>query len=148
MSYRKNQGRYARMIAFWSVALLIGYGFFRGGGLIDMMARWMGGSDGTLVSSFPLLGELKLSSMVTMAIYAIIVFVLSLILRQPKLADLLIETEAEMQKVTWPGWSEVAQGTMAVTAMVAVLFLFLTGIDLILTQAIDMIMPGGGGGNG
>ena len=38
----------------------------------------------------------------------------------PRLGDVVraLLAEAEMQKVTWPGWGEVTQGTMAVTGMV------------------------------
>lgn len=146
MSYRKNQGRYARMIAFWSVALLLGFGFFRGGGLVDMMGRWMGESDATIIESFPLLNALNVSSLVVIAIYAVALIAMTRIFNQPRLADLLIDTETEMQKVTWPGWSEVVQGTMAVTGMVAVLFVFLTAIDLLLTEGVNMLLLGGGGG--
>ncbi|MCA8974396.1 MAG: preprotein translocase subunit SecE [Planctomycetes bacterium] len=148
MSYRKNQGRYARMIAFWSLALLFGYGFFNGGGLKDMVVRWMGASDSVLVESFPLLQKLTIGTLIVIALYCGLLFVLSRILNQHKLADLLIDTETEMSKVTWPGWGEVVQGTMAVTGMVVVLFLFLTAADLLLTQGMNMILLGGGGVKG
>ena len=48
-----------------------------------------------------------------------------------------------MQKVTWPTWGETWQGTMAVTAMVAVLFVFLTAVDLGLLKVLSMLMAGG-----
>lgn len=144
MSYRKNQGRYARMIAFWAVALLVGYGFFRGGGMIDLMGGWIGSSDQSIVKSFPLLGELRLSSLVTIGIYAAILLLLHRILNRPRLADQLIEIEGEMQKVTWPTWGEVAQGTMAVAVMVLILFAFLSVVDLMFTMLQFNLLGGGG----
>jgi preprotein translocase SecE subunit len=145
VSYRKNEGRYARMVAFWVLALLIGYGFFSGGGLNDLLGLWGASWDQALVEPFPLLGALKYSSLVSIALYGVLLLTLSRILNRHKLADLLIDTEGEMKKVTWPGWSEVAQGTMAVTAMVVVLFAFLTVVDLLLAKGIGMLLSSGAG---
>ncbi|MCR9247587.1 MAG: preprotein translocase subunit SecE [bacterium] len=146
MSYRKNQGRYARMIAFWVVALLLGYGFFNSGGLADNISGWMGkASDTVLVDNFPLVTQLRISTLIAAGLLAAVLFVLSRILNKPKVADLLIDTEGEMQKVTWPGWGEVAQGTMAVTSMVVVLFLFLTGVDLLFSSIMTYLAAGGQG---
>ena len=64
------------------------------------------------------------------------------ILNRPRVADALIETEAELVKVTWPTWSEAWQGTVAVTTMVVVLFVFLTVVDLSLIKAMMMLMGG------
>lgn len=143
MSYRKNQGRFARMIAFWVIALLLGYGFYRGGGLADFIRGWMGeGNDQTLIDNFPLVTQLRVSTLIATAILAVILFVASRILNRPQLADLLIDTEGEMKKVTWPTWGEVAQGTMAVATMVTVLFLFLTGVDLLFAKVMTSLLPG------
>ena len=42
MSYRKDQGRYARMLAFWALTLLVAYGCFHSGGLVNVLDRSMG----------------------------------------------------------------------------------------------------------
>ena len=78
-----------------------------------------------------------------MKILAAICFVTHQILNRPQVADLLINTETELHKVTWPGWNEVVQGTIAVTGMVVVLFLFLTGVDLLLIQVMSLLISGG-----
>lgn len=143
MSYRKDQGRYARMLAFWAVTLLMAYGIFHAGGLVSLLDRWMADSNPTLIDPFPLVGKLKLSTVVGAGLLAAICFLLHGLLNRPQLADLLIDTETEMHKVTWPAWNEVVQGTLAVTGMVLVLFLFLTGVDLLLTQIMMLLMPGG-----
>ena len=142
MSYRKDQGRYARMLAFWAVTLLIGYGIFPAGGLVSLMDRWMGSSNPVLMDPFPLVGKLKLSTLIGAGLLGVLCLVVHRILNRPKLADILIETEAEMVKVTWPSWPEVVQGTVAVTGMVLVLFAFLTGVDLLLAKVMTMLMQG------
>ena len=40
MAYKQDQGRYARLIAFWSLFLLVGYGAF--GEFRYTLNRWLG----------------------------------------------------------------------------------------------------------
>jgi preprotein translocase SecE subunit len=143
VSYRKDQGRYARMLAFWAVLLLVAYGCFHSGGLVSVLDRYMGDSNPVLVDPFPLLGRLRVSTCIVLGALLLVGVVLHAILQRPKVADALIETEAEMQKVTWPSWGEAWQGTMAVTIMVVVLFLFLSAVDLLLLKAMQMLTGGG-----
>ena len=58
MSYRKDQGRYARMFAFWACLLLVAYGCFHGGGLADLLDGWMQDSNPVLIDPFPILKTL------------------------------------------------------------------------------------------
>lgn len=140
MSYRKDQGRIARMTAFWALVLLVAYGCFHGGGLSDMLERWLGDSNQTYVESFPILKTLKTSTVIALAVLAVVSFAIHRILNTPRLADTLIDTEGELQKVHWPTWSEAWQGTMAVTTMVIILFLFLSLVDASLSQVMLMLM--------
>lgn len=142
MSYRKDQGRYARMFAFWACSLLVAYGCFHGGGLSDLMDGWMGDSNKILIDPFPILKTLKVSTCIALGFLALVGVVLHVALNRPRIADALIDTEAELMKVTWPTWGEAWQGTVAVTAMVLVLFVFLTIVDLSLIKAMLMLMGG------
>ncbi len=142
MSYRKDQGRYARMLAFWALTLVTAYGCFHAGGLANVLARWMADSDRVLIDPFPLLGTLRISTCIAIGVLVVTAYVVHAILNRPKIADTLIETEVEMQKVTWPTWGEVVQGTIAVTSMVVVLFGFLTVVDLLLAQGMKMLFGG------
>ena len=143
MSYRKNDGRYARMFAFWALFLLVAFGCFHGGGLSDMLNAWMEGSNPTFTDPFPILGTLKMSTCIALGVWLVIGFVMSRILNRPRIADALIDTEAEMQKVTWPSWSETWHGTLAVAAMVLVLFVYLFVVDSGLAQVMLMLLGGG-----
>jgi preprotein translocase SecE subunit len=144
VSYRKNQGRYARMLAFWAVTLMLVYGCFHAGGFVHLLDRWMGSANSVLIDPFPLVGKLKVSTLVVLGGLGLALLFIHSVLNRPKVADLLIDTEAEMQKVTWPGWNEVVQGTIAVTGMVFVLFVFLTGVDLLLAKVMILLMGSGG----
>ena len=68
MSYRKNDGRYARMFSFWALFLLVAFGCFHGGGLSGMLSAWLGDSDQTYVDPFPILGTLKISTCIALGV--------------------------------------------------------------------------------
>ena len=143
MSYRKNDGRYARMFAFWALFLLVAFGCFHGGGLSDLVAGWIGDSDQTYVDPFPILGTLKTSTCIALGAWLVIGFCISRILNRKRIANALIDTEAEMKKVTWPTWTETWHGTIAVAAMVVVMFIYLFVVDLGLAKAMMLLLGGG-----
>jgi len=142
VSYRKDQGRYARMVAFWGLVILVGYGCFHGGGLVTVLDGWLGANNTTFVDPFPLLGALKTSTIAALGVTLFAGFTLHRILSRPKVADALIETEEELHKVTWPTWPETWSGTLAVMGMVLVLFLFLTVVDALLLTVMHSLWGG------
>jgi preprotein translocase SecE subunit len=144
VSYRKNEGRFARMFAFWALLLLVAYGCFHGGGLADLLDRWMGDSNSTLIDPFPILKTLKVSTCIALGVLSLAGLAIHAVLNRKPIADALIGTEEELMKVTWPTWAEAWQGTVAVTAMVVVLFVFLTVVDLSLIKVMVMLIGGGG----
>ncbi len=143
MSYRKDQGRYARLVAFVGLVMLVGYGCFHGGGLVTTLDGWLGDGNTTYVDPFPLLGSLKTSTVIALGVAGLSAFVIHRILNRPRVADSLIETEEEMHKVTWPTWPETWNGTMAVVGMVLVLFVFLTVVDVVLLEVLGRLWGGG-----
>ncbi|MFY9343732.1 MAG: preprotein translocase subunit SecE [Planctomycetota bacterium] len=140
MSYRKDQGRYARMVAFWASMLLVAYGCFHGGGLVDLLDRWLGDSNHTWVETFPILKSLKTSTLIAIGVVVVAGLLVHHVLNRPRIADTLIDTESELTKVTWPSWGEAWQGTLAVTTMVVILFVFLTLVDASLIKVMLMLM--------
>ncbi len=78
-------------------------------------------------------------------ILAILVFVGSVLLSayflgRPKTADLLIDTESELLKVTWPSWPETVNASMVVifttVLMAALLFVY----DLVLGFLTKLVL--------
>lgn len=61
------------------------------------------------------------------------------ILKRPWLADLLIDTEAEMKKVSWPAREEAWSATKVVTAAVLVITLVLLVFDLVLSEVMRLL---------
>jgi preprotein translocase SecE subunit len=142
VSYRKDHGRYARLVAFVGLVLLVAYGCFHGGGLVTQLDGWLGEANTTYVDTFPLLGTLKTSTLIALAVGSVSAFVIHRILNRPRVADALIDTEEEMHKVTWPTWPETWSGAMAVVGMVLVLFFFLTVVDVVLIEVIGRLWGG------
>ena len=53
----------------------------------------------------------------------------------------LLEVRSEYRKVTWPNQKEAVAGTVGVLVVVTVITLVLSGIDLVLGQLIQWILP-------
>jgi preprotein translocase subunit SecE len=53
----------------------------------------------------------------------------------------LLGVRSEYRKVTWPNRKEAVAGTIGVLVVVTVITLVLSGIDLVLGQVIQWILP-------
>ena len=142
MAYRKEQGRFARMAAFWALFFLFAWGCLRPDGLVGSVRNWISDTS-PWIDPFPILGKLDLSMIICMGVVAVIGFVLYRLLNRPKVADMLIETESELRKVTWPTAGDTWKGTLAVVATVAFMLLFLTGADMGITFVVHQILGAG-----
>lgn len=60
--------------------------------------------------------------------------VFCLVVNHPQRVDFLIETETELRKVAWPVRREYVGASFVVIIIVALVSLYLTGVDLLLTQ--------------
>jgi preprotein translocase SecE subunit len=126
------------MSAFWALTLLLGYGCL--GGLIYTLRGWVGSEPWT--EPLPLVGTVDLPKVIALAVFAIGTFTIHRILNSPKLADLLIDTESELKKVTWPSVGETWAGTLAVAVTVLVMLVYLTLADLLLSAVLPQLMGG------
>ena len=138
MAYKKDQGRYARMTAFWSVFLLVGYGGLRS--LLPTLRSWFPSWGEDWSEPLPLIGEVDLAKIVVLVVLAASAIIIYRFLERPKIADLLIDTEAEMRKVTWPTFGETWRGTIAVALTVAVLLFYLFAADYVLAAILPQLM--------
>ena len=142
MAYRKDQGRLARMATFWSLAILLAYGCIRmrtelSGLFPDSMGEGLGGM------TLPLVGmPLSPALLLAIATFVIGLWFLNRTLEKPKNADLLIETEAELRKVTWPSLDETIDGSIVVMVVVIFLMAFMAGADFVLGEVFTRIITG------
>ncbi len=132
MTYKKDQGRMVRMVAFWTLLILLLYGCsslrselairFSGA-----LARPIGGIVVPVIRT-----DLSAAFLIATLTFVGGVFLLFRWLDTPKNADLMIETEAELRRVTWPTLNEAIDGSVVVIVCVLVLMTFLAGTDWVL----------------
>lgn len=124
------------MAAFWALVGLVAYGCL--GGLVHVVDRWVGAKP--WLPQFPLLGKFGVGEVVALGVLAVAGFVIYRWLNRPKVADMLIDTEAELRKVTWPSAKETWAGTIAVAVTVVVLLAFLLTADTVLLIGIKRLL--------
>ena len=143
MAYKQDQGRLARMAAYWSLALLILYGcrsFYL------LLPGWWPGLGKPLVATqpkIPILGwNLNGSLLIAGALLAVSWYLLYRWQQTPKVADLLIDTETELTKVTWPTMSDAVNSSLVVVAVVLFVMTFLAGSDALLGLWTSKVLLG------
>jgi preprotein translocase SecE subunit len=147
-TYRADQGRYVRLATFWSLTFLWGYGCYRfAEALWDLGFSWASWLRTQLVEELPLV-EWPLTPA---KIIAVVTFLLGLaalqaFLNRPKVAETLIETEAELRKVTWPTTKDTVQSSVVVLLTVLILLGLMAGFDIILSQIFDFLLYRRAGG--
>lgn len=140
MAYKKDQGRYARMSAFWAIFLLLAFGCLGGAGLTTALRGWFPSFGVAWMDPQPLIGVIDPAKLAAIGVLVAAGITLHRILNRPKLADLLIETEGELAKVTWPTPGEAWTGTVAVIVTVIVLACYLFASDLFFAWVMPPLM--------
>ena len=138
MGYKTEQGRYARMASFWALFLLLAYGCLDG--VNSTVRGWAG--DEPWMDPLPLIGMIDTGKIVGIATLAAGGYLIHRFLNRPKIADLLIDTETELKKVTWPTPNETWVGSVAVVITVLVMLVFLFGSDLVLSYLVKSTLKG------
>jgi preprotein translocase SecE subunit len=143
--YRAGQGVLTRRIAYWA-----------GVGLVLWAARdlwvWLRGFPalqksvlstpvaGVDLSRIPLGGPELDGAILIAAGVAVLGWVwVSWFVKRPWLADLLIDTESEMKKVSWPARDEAWAAAKVVTVTVIVFTAVLTVFDFVITGFMKML---------
>lgn len=74
------------------------------------------------------------------ALFLSLVFVTAGIMNKAKNADLMIETESELQKVTWPSWNETVNASIVVIFTTILMALLLFIFDFVLRRIVDFVL--------
>lgn len=142
MAYKQDQGRMARMAAFWTLAALLTYGCVQLHSQLtsyfDDLAQPIAGI------RIPILGlDLSPALLIAVLVAAAALWLLYRFLDKPQYAELLIQTESEMRKVTWPTLQDAINSSIVVLVTVVVLMGFLAGSDYLLGRWANFILLGG-----
>jgi preprotein translocase SecE subunit len=134
-----------RTASFW---LLLAGAYFGATSLKSFLMGFQGLS-APLFEGFkrvPVLGaRLNGALLISAAVFAVAAYLVYRWLERPKNADLLIETESELRKVTWPSVQEVVNSSLVVIVSVMFLMAFLAGADWFLARLSRVLLFGGGG---
>ena len=136
--YRPDQGRMARMFAFWSVVGLILFGctflyrvlFNASGSLRDAV----GGIEIPIVNI-----AVNGAFLIALGVFVIGTWLVVRWQSKHQVADFLIETEHELKKTSWPTWSQVLNSSIVVVATVLFLMGFLALVDAVYGRLFDRI---------
>lgn len=138
--YKPEQGRIVRQAAFWTLLFIAAYGAYRlrltldGWDSLSQPFEAMGGE-------LPILGwTLNASLLIALGVFVGTWVGLAWFLNRPKSADMLIETEGELKKVTWPTFTEAMDSTIVVIFVVLVLLAFVMAADWVLGNAVDYLL--------
>ena len=129
------------MGAFWTLALLFLYGCMS----LNVTLYAFVDSMQSSIGKIPILGwSLTGAFLVSTGIFIVGFILLFRWHQTPKVADLLIETESELQKVTWARMPEVINSSIVVIGFVLFLMAFLASSDIVLSKISGYILNGGG----
>jgi preprotein translocase subunit SecE len=116
--YKRSQGRIARQVTFFAIWLAFSVGAWNLYGMAQT-PFWRYAVPTVLVAAGA--------------------WIAFRIVNLPSFADFLISVEAEMNKVSWPGRSELWRASMVVIVVIFLLAAILFGYDLILKALMGLI---------
>lgn len=115
--YKRSQGRIARQLTLAAMALAVAIGAWK---LSDGSATEIG------------------KYVVPMAVLAVGWWASFRLINLPRFADFLISVEAEMNKVSWPGRSELRRASMVVIIVIFFLAATLFFYDIVLDYVLGI----------
>ena len=140
-SYKEDQGRHVRMAAFWSVIFFVGFGCNFLHGLLIRSPSLRAPIQGIRI---PVVGvDLSPAFLVTSLVFCACLFSVYRWQQKPKVADLLIDTEAELKRVSWPKGEEVWNASVVVVLSVIILGVLLAVADMFLFRLMRYLIIGG-----
>src|SRR5262245_2397351 len=131
--YKKGQGTVARLSAFTAIALLIVFGAVRFYATFNVPGRLV------LVEGLPVVGDLSAYKVTAIVLASVALLGLWWFLNRAKNAELLIETEQELRKVSWPTLPEVWNATVIVAMVTITLALTMFGLDEVLRKILFLV---------
>jgi preprotein translocase SecE subunit len=141
--YKAELGTYARTSALWLLGALWLFGcnefyYFLGSFRGDPEASEPGGLAKRLMEdNVPVLGvPLTLALIISVAVGVVGIVLLMRVLERPKVADMLIDSETEMRKCTWPTWNETFTSSIVILVVMLIFTALLAGMDWVLNEVI------------
>lgn len=137
--YKKGQGTKSRVTAYVLLGLLVLFGAYACHGEFNTVGRGVGLPVTDAVADLPLIGALTWMKLIALGVFLGGMLLVHLFLNRPGSADLMIDTEQEMRKVSWPSWPEVKSASLVVVVVTFVFGLSLFAFDKALQGLFSFI---------
>jgi len=128
------------MGAFWAFTLLLLFGCSFLFGMLqrsESMRTALGGISIPVVRV-----DISPAFLISTAIFLVGLFAIKLWQNKPKMADLLIDTEGELRKVSWPTMDEVLNTSLVVVVFVIFIGSFLALTDMVFGRLANIFIYG------
>ena len=109
--YKRSQGKIARQVTFAALGVIIGLAAW-------CLNDYYAGRDTTQETSSR---EIVTEYGVPLTVLIVGIWASFRLVQLPSFADFLISVEAEMNKVSWPTWTELFRASMVVILMIFIL---------------------------
>jgi preprotein translocase SecE subunit len=131
--HKKGQGTVARGTAYLLGASIIVYGAIR------LYANLGGPLSRVLAEKLPLVGDVTIRKVVALVVGLGGLLGLHLLLNRPQSVDLMIDTEVEMRKVSWPSLPQVWNAALVVVLVTCVLAACMSVFDFGLRRILLLV---------
>jgi len=138
LTYKPDQGRVARTV---TAALLAALAYYAAWTLRHFLSwDWAKADLGFTVPVLEVL--LTPGLLIATAVFIVMFLLIRKAINDQRMAELLIDTESEMKRVTWPSWPETWNGTIVVCVTVATMIAMIAGFDFVLTRVFENLVFG------
>ena len=131
---KKGQGGRARGLAYLLGGGIVFYG------AIALYATINRPGENVYAEALPVIGDLSLYKIIAAATCCLGALLLHLFLNRAPLVDLMIDTEQEMKKVSWPSRSEVQSSSLVVVVVTIIIAMVLFGFDNLLQWLFKLVL--------
>jgi len=137
---KPDQGRITRGVAFWLSMAMNYYGCRT----LYYFLSWEWAKNPLIENKIPIINlPLNIALILSVVIFIVLVLSMVKIVNAVKFGNLLIETETEMKKVTWPSFSESFNSSIVVLIAVIFFLIYLYIADIGLELFFRRIVFGG-----
>ena len=137
--YKKGQGTKARVSAYVLLGLLVLFGAYACHAEFNTVGRGVGLPVADALGDLPVIGAFTWMKLISLGVFLAGMLLVHLWLNKPGSADLLIDTEQEMRKVSWPSWPEVKSASLVVVVVTFVFGMSLYAFDKALQGLFSFI---------
>jgi preprotein translocase SecE subunit len=136
--YRKGQGKIVRTVSLVSLAALLFLGCYQ---LYGFLVQYSWGNEPLAGVEIPVVRQpFNVAIIASVLVFAGVALGVYLFLNRKASVDLLVETETELKKVTWPSWPETLNSSIIVIIAVAVIAVYLALADFVLGNFFGFIL--------